>query len=95
MEAQWPTFALSSRGGQMTTRVKVGTRYQVTLPAAVREQLTIAPGDQLLVTVRDGYLLLIPEPRDYVATLHGLHREHWTGINTEEYLERERSAWPT
>ena len=77
----------------MTDRVKVGTRYQVTLPAAVREQLTIAPGDYLLVAVRNGYLVLIPEPHDYMATLHGLHREIWIGVNPDEYLERERSAW--
>jgi len=77
----------------MTTRVKVSSKNQIAIPAAVRRKLQIKGGDHLLVDVRDGYLILIPEPRDYSQRLHGLHREVWDGIEPQEYVRQEREAW--
>lgn len=77
----------------MTTRVKVSSRFQIAVPAAARKQLGIERGDQLIVEVRDGYVVLVPEPRDYVARLRGLHSEIWEGIDPQEYVNRERAAW--
>jgi len=50
------------------------------------------PGDYLLLDVRDGYVILMPEPRDYGQHLTGLHREIWEGVDPQEYLRREREA---
>ena len=77
----------------MTTRVKVSSRYQIAVPAAARKRLQITRGDRLLVDVRDGYLVLIPEPRDYSKRLRGLHREVWEGVEPQEYVRQEREAW--
>ena len=77
----------------MTTRVKVSSRYQIAVPAAARKRLQIRRGDRLLVDVRDGYLVLIPEPRDYSKRLRGLHREVWEGVEPQEYVRQEREAW--
>jgi len=75
--------------------VKVSSRYQISVPRIARERLGIQSGDRLLVDVQDGVLILIPQPRDYVAHMAGLHREVWTDLNTTAYLEREREAWNT
>ncbi len=77
----------------MATRVKVSSRYQIAVPATARKQLQINRGDHLLVDVRDGYVILMPEPRDYSQHLRGLHREVWEGVEPQEYVQQEREAW--
>jgi AbrB family looped-hinge helix DNA binding protein len=77
----------------MVTRVKVSNRYQIAVPAEARKRLGIERGDRLLVEIRDGSLLLLPEPRDYAQHLRGLHREVWEGVEAQEYVRREREAW--
>jgi len=77
----------------MATTVKVSSRYQIAVPKVARRLLGIKKGDRLLVEVREGMLILIPEPKDYVAHLAGLHHQVWEGIDTDEYLRREREAW--
>lgn len=73
--------------------VKVSSRYQIAVPRAARERLNIQKGDRLLVDVQDGLLILLPQPKDYTAHLAGLHREVWTGLDTDAYLREEREAW--
>ncbi|MEA3336980.1 MAG: AbrB/MazE/SpoVT family DNA-binding domain-containing protein [Chloroflexota bacterium] len=75
------------------TTVKVSSRYQIALPSRVRRKLNIQTGDRLLVDVQDNILILMPEPRDYVAHMAGLHREIWSGTDTTSYLHEEREAW--
>jgi len=77
----------------MATTVKVSSRYQIAVPKVARRLLGIKKGDRLLVEVREGMLILIPEPKDYVTHLAGLHHQVWDGIDTDEYLRREREAW--
>jgi AbrB family looped-hinge helix DNA binding protein len=73
--------------------VKVSSRYQISVPRIARERLGIESGDRLLVDVQDGVLILIPQPRDYVSHMAGLHREIWMDVDTSGYLEEEREAW--
>lgn len=77
----------------MTERVKVSSKYQISIPSVARKRLHIKTGDHLLVDVRDGYVVLIPEPRDYGEHLRGLHREVWEDVEPQEYIRREREAW--
>ncbi len=76
----------------MALRVKVNTRHQIAIPAAVRKELHIESGDHLLVEIRNGHILLMPKPRDYSQHLHGLHREMWEGVEPQEYVQRERDG---
>jgi AbrB family looped-hinge helix DNA binding protein len=76
-----------------TISVKVSSRYQVAVPRIAREKLNIQSGDRLLVDVQDGILILVPQPQDYVAYMAGLHREIWTGMDVDAYLNEEREAW--
>jgi AbrB family looped-hinge helix DNA binding protein len=46
--------------------VKVNRRHQITLPRVVCERLNIQPGDRLLVEVRDGAVLLVPQSEEYL-----------------------------
>jgi AbrB family looped-hinge helix DNA binding protein len=73
--------------------VKVSSRYQIAVPRIARERLDIEAGDRLLVDVQDGILVLVPCPADYADRLAGLHRDLWTGLDTDAYLHQEREAW--
>jgi AbrB family looped-hinge helix DNA binding protein len=77
----------------MTTTVKVSSRNQIALPSSVRNQLKIEAGDRLLVDVQDGMIILIPLPENYADALVGLHREVWSGVDTDAYLHQERESW--
>ena len=77
----------------MASRVKVSGRYQISLPSVVRRRLGIRSGDHLLVEIRDGHVILMPEPKDFSEALRGLHHEIWEGIDPQEYVRQEREAW--
>jgi bifunctional DNA-binding transcriptional regulator/antitoxin component of YhaV-PrlF toxin-antitoxin module len=77
----------------VAVRVQVNEDGQVSVPEDARRALHSAPGDTLLADVRDGALVLTPEPSDYVARLQGLHRDVWEGVDPDEYLKAERDAW--
>jgi antitoxin PrlF len=79
----------------VTVRVKVSKKHQITIPSELRKQLGIKSGDELLVELRGGYAVLLPEPRDYSERLRGLHRQVWAGIEPKEYVRQEREAWRT
>ena len=76
-----------------TAKVKVSNRYQIALPSETRRKLKIESGDRLLIDVQDGVIVLIPEPKDYVTYLSGLHKIIWTGADTTHYLQEERESW--
>ena len=77
----------------MAIRVKVSSKNQISMPSNARKRLHIKAGDHLLIDVRDGYLILMPEPPDYSQHLKGLHHEIWEGVDPQEYVRREREAW--
>jgi AbrB family looped-hinge helix DNA binding protein len=74
-------------------QVKVSSKHQIAVPAVVRRQLAIDAGDQLLVEVQDGVIVLIPKPVDPVEELKGLGREIWEGVDVQEYIDGERDGW--
>lgn len=78
-----------------TITVEVSNRYQIALPSLARKRLNIQIGDRLLVDIQEGMIVLVPQPRNYVAYLMGLHKDVWQDIDTTAYLEQERDAWPT
>jgi len=77
----------------MVKTVRVGQRYQISLPSAVRKRLGIKQGDRLLVEVKGDMMILLREPRDYVDHLSGLHEEIWCDVDVDGYLDRERMGW--
>ncbi len=74
-------------------RVKVSSKHQISVPSEVRRKLNIRSGDQLLIDIRNGYVVLIPEPKRYAERLRGLHREVWSETDPQEYVHREREDW--
>ena len=70
---------------------RIGARYQVVIPKAVREALNLRPKDTLLFIIDDDTVLLRPRPARFTDALLGLHRELWPDPDT--WLEDERALW--
>lgn len=79
----------------MAARVTVSDDFQIEVPDEARERLRLKAGDRLLVEVRDGSIVMVPEPNDYVGRLRGLHRDVWEGVDPQAYVNGERDAWTT
>ncbi|HYM13769.1 MAG TPA: AbrB/MazE/SpoVT family DNA-binding domain-containing protein [Bryobacterales bacterium] len=82
-------------------KTKVSSKGQITLPKAIREQLGIAEGTELAVTVEDGTIQLqkmAARWRRWEGALAGtnileeLEREHRWEIERDE--ARARGQWP-
>jgi len=77
----------------MPITVKIGKRFQVVLPKAVREKLSLQEGDELVVEVARRGILLVPKPKSYTKHMEGLHKEVWEGLDIRAFLEEERKEW--
>lgn len=87
----------------MRTYTTLGARGQMVVPAAVRKQLGLVPGQRLRVETEDGEFVVKPVPMDLLERLRGclagpgpdpleeLKRDHREEIEREEAdLERWR-----
>lgn len=77
----------------VTETVRVSRKYQIVIPKQTREALNINRGDKLVVSVKDGQIIMKPMPNNYTEYMRGLHKEVWEDVDTAEYLEEERKTW--
>ena len=77
----------------MTEIVRVSRKYQVVIPKKVREALNINRGDELIISVKNGQILMRPKPKSYTDYMRGLHKEVWRDAEAAEYIKEEREAW--
>ncbi len=75
-----------------TFDVHVGKKYQVVIPRAVREVLSLESGDTLLFIMDGDSVTLRARPASFTQTLRGLHSELW-GDDPDAWLEAERGEW--
>lgn len=77
----------------MGSRVKISSKNQIAVPAELRKKLGVGPGDTLIVEVCDDHAYIMPEPKDWVKAMRGLHKEIWAGIDVDKYIREERDSW--
>lgn len=75
----------------MNATVTLSSKYQIVIPQAAREALSLQAGDELLVLCKPDRVVIIPKPKKFSKRLAGLHREVWEGANA--YLKNERDSW--
>lgn len=73
--------------------VKVSKKFQIAVPSAARAALNIDSGDELIVDVQDGILVLVPKPVNYTEALAGMGREIWEKLDSGQYIAGERQSW--
>jgi AbrB family looped-hinge helix DNA binding protein len=77
----------------MEIGIKLSSKCQVVIPKRVRKALDIGPGDELLMEVKEGSLIIYPKPKSYTNYMMGLHKEVWKDVDTDTYLNEERKSW--
>jgi AbrB family looped-hinge helix DNA binding protein len=75
----------------MTTTVKLSSKYQIVIPQAAREALSLQAGDELLVLCKPDRVVIVPKPKKFARRTAGLHKEVWQGADA--YLQDERKDW--
>ena len=76
--------------------VKVSSKHQIALPAAVRRELGIHSGDELIVDICAGHVVLVPKPKspdEWADSLAGVGKQVWAGVDARDYVRAERDAW--
>ena len=67
----------------------LSSKNQIVIPKEAREALGVKPGDKLLISVRDGRVIVIERPAKYHKAIRGLMR----GVYGPDYLKKERESW--
>jgi len=73
--------------------VRVGPKYQVVIPSEIRQRIKIKPQDEVLVDIIGDVVIIIPKPASFTDFMIGLGKEVWEGIDTKDYLRKERESW--
>jgi AbrB family looped-hinge helix DNA binding protein len=77
----------------MVLRTRVSTRGQVVIPREARVSAGLRSGDELVVEVKDGSIVLRKPSRSWVEWGYGLGERVWRGVDTEACVKQERKAW--
>ena len=73
--------------------VKVGVKSQIVIPARIRRDLKIGPGDILiLMSDRNGRISIVKKPKDWAKAAFGCCKGAW-GEKPLEYVRKERDSW--
>lgn len=68
---------------------RLSSKNQIVIPKEARQAMGVKAGDELLIVVKGGLMLVMPEPKRYAPTLGGLAK----GTYPLGYLKRERRSW--
>jgi AbrB family looped-hinge helix DNA binding protein len=67
-------------------------KHRVVVPKEARQALGVGAGDELLVEVEKGKVLVKTRPKSHAKYMLGLHSSVWKGVRVEEYVRKERRA---
>ncbi len=77
----------------MGETVKVGPKYQVVIPQAIRKKVPLSPKKEVLVEEINGAIIILPKPTSFTEFMLGLGKDAWQGINPKSYVKKERANW--
>ena len=77
----------------MGTKVRVGPKYQVVIPQAVRKKVSISPPKEVVVEKVNGAIVIPPQPKSFTEFMFGLGKEAWKDIDPKAYVKKERDHW--
>jgi AbrB family looped-hinge helix DNA binding protein len=81
----------------MTTTVRLNRKYQIVIPQAAREALSLSAGDELLVLCKSDRVVIIPKPVKFsrrTKGTQGLVMVRFPGVQTPMADERLGSRVP-
>lgn len=75
--------------------VKVSSKNQVTLPIEICRRLNVKKGSRLFIELKDGKIIITPEPDNYVSHYYGTAKGTYgkTSEEIDTYVQEERGSW--
>ena len=73
--------------------VEIKSNYEIVIPESIQSKLGIIPGQQMMVTTRDGAIILTPIPADPIEFLCGA-LEGTSSLSEELIAERKKEVDP-
>ncbi|MCF6267926.1 MAG: AbrB/MazE/SpoVT family DNA-binding domain-containing protein [Desulfuromusa sp.] len=73
------------------SRAKLSSKSQIVLPASIRRQLNINPGDKLEITAENNVIMIRKSPQSALDALDSCSSDSWH--NYAEELDNERDQW--
>ena len=73
--------------------IKLGSRYQIVIPAEIRKSMGLSERDELLVAKSGNAIVIITKPKSYADHHMGLHKNVWQGVEPDAYVREERNSW--
>jgi AbrB family looped-hinge helix DNA binding protein len=77
----------------LSESVRVSSKYQVVIPKAIREKLSLEKGEEIDVSLQGDTIVMRVKPKSFTQYTSGLHKETWQDTEATEYVEEERSRW--
>lgn len=78
----------------MTASAKLSSKFQITIPAAIRRLLGIAAGDVVILTLEGGEVILRAAKGGWTESSRGLGTAAWKRAGGgAAAVERERNSW--
>jgi len=74
--------------------VKVGVKSQVVIPARIRDDAQVRPGDILIMTSdRNGRISIMKKPDNWASAAYGCCKDAWGDKPLEHLQEERKTAW--
>ncbi len=71
---------------------RLSTKGQLTIPKEFREKLNIHVGDEVILYLKDGKIIVSPKVM-HIGMLRGLLREEIDVKKVDDFLKSERKKW--
>lgn len=78
----------------MPKSVRISKKGQFVIPKEMREAMGVKEGEEILVTLEEGKVILT-RPQEYARKTKGLLKGTWgkSAKEVDRYLRKERRAW--
>jgi len=78
----------------MPKSVRISKKGQFVIPKEMREAMGVKEGEEILVTLEEGKVILT-RPQEYARKTRGLLKGTWgkSAKDVDRYLRKERRAW--
>jgi AbrB family looped-hinge helix DNA binding protein len=78
----------------MPKSVRISRKGQFVIPKEMREAMGVKEGEEILVTLEEGKVILT-RPQEYARKTRGLLKGTWgkSAKEVDRYLRKERRAW--
>jgi AbrB family looped-hinge helix DNA binding protein len=89
MEQKCKTLVLE-RGGEAKMRIRVSSKGQIVLPAAIRKKYDVTPGAEWVLIDMGDHVALVPRSKDPINEVRGMIKGREGVSEVDEFIRERR-----